>query len=240
VIEPRIVAEGIAATLANAEAVVLVGSVASGTHHDRSDIDLIVIGDRDDSTLLVEGGWLVSLSWRSPGEIRATFADPGTAILAVPAWRGAVILADSNGLAASLRADAAAWSWDRCAGVDNWAANELTSYAEEVVRLRGAIARGDATITAVMTALLALHLAKIVGVFRRLLLSSENDLWRAVGEQEGPPWAAAQRAALGLDGQDWEARAVGALRLFALAAAAIEAALLDGQRAVVDQALDAA
>jgi hypothetical protein len=238
VTDPRVVAQRVAATLDRAEAVALVGSVAAGTHHDRSDIDLVVIGDGEEYTLLVEDGWLVSLSWRSAEEVRAAFAEPGSAVLAVPAWRGAVILADENEVAASLRADAVAWSWDRCGDVDDWAARELTGYAEEVVRLRGAIARRDETVAAVMTALLALRLAGVVAVFRRLLLPSENDLWRAVGEVEGPPWVDAQRRALGLDGEGWAARADGALRLFGLAAAVIDPVLGDRRRAVVERALD--
>jgi hypothetical protein len=237
VTEPRLVADRIAAELANAEAVVLVGSVATGTHHAQSDIDLIAIGEGDEYSLSVEEGRLVSLSWRWPDEVRASFRDPGTALLAVPAWRDAVVLRDTNGIAASLLAEAIAWSWDRCEEAGGWAARELTGYAEEVVRLRGAIARRDAPIAAVMTALLALHLAKIVAVYRRLLLPSENDLWRAVGEREGEQWVEAQRRALGLDGAGWKARATGALRLFELAAATVDPALNHRQRRVVERAL---
>jgi Nucleotidyltransferase domain len=239
VTEPRTVAERIGTTLVNAEAVVLIGSVAAGTHHDDSDIDLFAIGPGEDYTLSIEDGWLVSVSWRSADHIRATFDDPGAAALAVPAWRDAVILADTNGLAASLRADAVAWTWARCGNVDAWVASEVTGYAEEAVRLRGAIGRGDATLAAAMTAVLALHLAKIVAVSRRMLLRSENELWHTVAEVEGPTWAEAQRAALGLDGSDWEGRAKGALRLYGCAAAAIDATLGERQRAVVNRALHA-
>jgi hypothetical protein len=43
--------------------------------------------------------------------VRASFQSPSDAGGAVPAWRGAVILADPSGEAARLQAEAHAWDW---------------------------------------------------------------------------------------------------------------------------------
>jgi hypothetical protein len=200
-------------------------------------MDLIALGSGHDDGLFVVGGWIVSLAWRAADDVRAAFADPKAAELAVPAWRGAVLLSDPNGLAASLRDEAVTWSWDRCDDVERWAASELTGYAEEVIRLRGAIASGHGTLAAVMSAVIALHMARIVAAYRRMLLPSENELWDAVSEREGPEWTDAQRSALGLDAVAWGERALAALRLFALTVAVVDDALSDDHRTVIDRAL---
>jgi hypothetical protein len=158
-------------------------------------------------------------------------------LFTIPAWRAAAILADRDGVAALLQAEARAWTWDGCAGVDRWVASELSGYAEEIVRLRGATARGNATLAAVMTAILALRMARIVAVYRRLLLDTENTLWDAVAEHEGGAWAGSQMTAFGVSGGTWQERASAAVRLFALTADAVGDVLDERERSVVRHAL---
>lgn len=73
----RSIAETTAAALA-ARGVALTGSIATGTDHPDSDIDLIALTDTDRETEIrsVEGR-MVTIDWKSPGEVEAAFTRPG-------------------------------------------------------------------------------------------------------------------------------------------------------------------
>jgi hypothetical protein len=238
-------ARGVAARTAEelmadgARAVVLVGSVAHGRARPTSDVDLVALGAGPADRLVHRDGWQVSVSWRTPDEVRARWHRPAEAGAAVRAWRTAVILADPAGEALRLRAEAAGWDWSLIApAADRWVAEQVTGYAEEVQRLVGQAADGSPRAAAVMRSLLAVHLATVLAVHHRILYDSENHLWDLVSDREGPQWTIAQDRALGVVPVSSPTAMRAALDLYALTADRT-AHLLDAeQAAVVNHALD--
>jgi hypothetical protein len=229
----RRIAEAVARQ--GAQAVALVGSYATGTAIADSDLDLAVVGDGPHYQLEVHDGLLVSLGWANAEEQRRRLYDPAYLGTHVPGWRRAVALHDPEGLAASIKQEALDWSWNVVdASCNAWVAEKLTGYSEEVVRLRRSLRAGDQTTAAIQRSLLAVHLAPIMAIHRRLLYGSENVLWEVVSEEMGHPWAEAQRAALNLNEGGFEASCRAALELFALAANELRPLLDEHQQAVLD------
>ena len=224
-----------------ARAVTLHGSHARGDAHAHSDIDIVAIGDGPAYELSHRRGHLVSVSWYSRAKITRIFGDPALVGSAIPGWREAVILTDPDGVAASLKRHAERWSWDGMgAACDRWVADEFTGWAEEVHKLAAMLDRNERLGASVQRSVLAIRLAPIVAVHRRILYGSENRLWDLVAGAMGEPWASTQRAALSLDGESHEDSALAALRLYALAADEVRPLLSHRQRQVVDHALTVA
>jgi len=227
-------------------AVWLAGSHARGEAGPYSDLDLGVIADGDGRGpgyhLARRDGVLVSVAWITAERTRASFDDPALLGAAVPGWRSAVILADPDGIASALRGVAASWRWTdaRDAICNDWVAEQVTGYAEEVQKLLNARERRAPLTEAVQRSVLALRLPWIMSVHRRLLYDSENGLWSAVAHTIGEPWASTQACALGTSEEGFEASSRAALRLFVLAARDVRRLLDDRQRAVVDPAVEAA
>ena len=215
-----------------AAAVVLVGSWARGEGRPQSDLDLTVLGREAPPRLDWRGGRLVSISHRSAAAIRADFLDPAIAGIAVPTWQLARILVDPHGRAAALKAEALGWTWDRIDGetLDAWVAEAITGYAEEVLKLRGTLAGGDPMLGAVIRSTLAIRLAPILAVDRRMLFASEDHVWSGVALRLGEAWSITQRDALHGSGE-------AALALFRLAVDDVARLLDDRQRRVVEGAL---
>lgn len=141
----RALADRLAADLAAAtDGIALVGSVAHGTDHPHSDIDLILAAESPAGVEIrqVEGR-MVTLTRKSPDQWRAALTRPQEAGAAVAAWRSARLLHDPHGTLTALQAEAHAWTWARI-GVeaDRWAAAELVGLAEEVHKIHGMIALG--------------------------------------------------------------------------------------------------
>jgi hypothetical protein len=151
-------------------------------------------------------GFLVSVSARPFEKLREAFGDLGSVCSVVPGWREALVMYDADGLATSLIEEVRAWTWGplerRC---DGWVAEEATGYAEEVHKLAAALRNGNRPLAAVQRSLLAVHLAPVVAVHRRILYGSENHLWDLVSGAMGrggtncnpPPWAWAMRVSSG-------------------------------------------
>ena len=222
-----------------AQAVVLVGSHASGDAGPESDLDILAIGPASYSwNLQRRGGLLVSVSSSSFEAYREAFALPEAVCAVVPGWRGAVILHDPEGLAASLVREARGWSWGplerRC---DAWVAEQVTGYSEEVLKLVAALRDGNASTAAVQRALLAVRLAPVLAVHRRILYGSENRLWDLVSEAMGEGWRREQAVALGQGDESFEETCTAALRLYELAAGEVATLLDERQREVVGYAL---
>jgi hypothetical protein len=96
---------------------------------------------------------------------------------------------------------------------------------------------GERTTASVQRSLLALRLAPVMALKRRLLYNSENQLWNILARELGAAWTEAQSDALGLGGESVEASCTAALRLFALAADEVRPLLDERQLAVVEHAL---
>lgn len=233
----RALAEKLAASLADrgAVAVAIVGSHARGDAGPDSDLDLAVVGEGPHHRLEVHQGVLVSFGWAPEAEERRRLYDPAWLCTHVPGWRDAVRVFDPRDIAASIKAEAHAWTWRGVeAACDRWAADELTGLAEEVLKLRASLCETSAS---VQRSVLSLRLAKIVAVRRRILYGSENRLWDELSAAMGAEWTTAQRAAFGLDGATWEASCRAAFDLYALAVAELTPTLHDDHRAVVALAL---
>lgn len=220
-------------------AVVLTGSFARGNAYAESDIDLIALGDGPNYRLSSDSGQLVSVSWRQPLDVLASFDDPRQAGYAVPGWRGAVALIDQTRAAQTLIEAAREWTWDRIGDerCNTWVAEELCGYAEEVHKLAGALQRGLPTMAAIQRNILAMRMASIMAVQLRLLYDSENELWDLVAAELGESWRKDQATALGLEDAAFEESCHAALRLFALACRKAWEQFDERQRAVVEHAL---
>jgi predicted nucleotidyltransferase len=224
---PELVARG-------AQAVVLLGSRARGDATSASDLDLGVIGDGPDYRLDVRDGVLVAESWASESERRAAFARPGDVGSAVPGWREAVVLHDPLRAASRLKQEAEDWRWERCEDCDQWVAQQIVGYAEEVQKLTAALVGCHRLRAAVQRDILALRLAPILSVHHRMLYGSENVLWEKVGERMGLEWRRWQASAFSTSGESFEQSCAAAVHLFRLATTCV-APLLDERQAVVVQ-----
>ncbi|GAA2146068.1 nucleotidyltransferase domain-containing protein [Glycomyces algeriensis] len=230
------ISERLAADLApGALGVALFGSVAQGTDHPHSDIDLFLAAASDAGTEIrqVEGR-MVTLTRKTLADLEGAFTRPWEAVVAVGAWRRARLLHDPEGHLARLQARADSWTWDEIgAEADRWAAGELVGLAEEVHKTRGMLDRGRPRAAAANRAILALQLGYAMSVADRLVCDSENDLWDAVAAAEGPAWATAWDDAAGITGAGHEAGCRAALALYRHAAARLEHHLEGDAKAVV-------
>ena len=226
-ISRRLVAEG-------ASSVVLAGSWVRGDAHDDSDIDLWVIGKNSRYRLEPIDGFLVAISERTTRQFRKEFRDPSRVGGAVPGWREARILFDPSGLAKRVKREAECWTWDLIATkCDEWVADQVTGYAEEVCKLVGNLRLGRNWAAAVQRSLLAIRMAPILAVHFRILYGSENGLWDLVAESMDDEWKKLQRAAFSEGKTDFAESCEAALQLYAVAAGSIRSLLSKRQQAVV-------
>ena len=224
-----------------ARAVVLVGSHSRGDAGPVSDVDLLATGNESYLPRLERrDGFLISVSMQPHEVHQESFEQPELICTAVPGWRDALILHDPEGLSESLIREAREWSWGplerRC---DEWVAEKITGYAEEVFKLVAALGNYCRSTAAVQRSLLAMHLAPVLAVHHRILYGSENRLWDLLSEELGEEWTVSQSAALGLGGESFEESCAAALNLYGLAAAEVAHLMDRRQREVVGSALDA-
>lgn len=202
-----------------AVAVVLTGSFARGDAHAESDIDLHLLGDGPNYALRRMGGFLVSTSWGSAEQHRRSFLNPREAGGAVPGWRQALIVADPDGVARHLQQEAIDWTWERIGddALNRWVAEQITGFAEEVHKLVIARERRHPHVAAIQRSILALRLAGVLSVHKRILYQSENVLWDRVAMAMDERWRVAQHASLGLGGESFWTTCRASLTLFTLA-----------------------
>lgn len=226
-----------------AAAVVLTGSHARGSAHAESDIDLHAIGSGKTYQLVRRAPYLISISWRTAAEHCASFSDIREVGGTIPGWRTAKILADPDGVAAELQAEARTWTWGVVgtdAGIDRAVADWVVGFAEEVHKLTYARAQGDRLLAAVQRSVLATRLALPMAVHHRILHDSENDLWRLACEAMGSEWARAQEAALSTNGESFETTCDAAVALFAIASRTVRDRMTLPEVEVVEHALSVA
>lgn len=236
------VAKKLARTLAEAgaEAVVLVGSFLRGDAHRESDIDLIVLGRGPEYWLERHDRFLVSNSWRTPAQIRQAFREPSE-LSAVPGWQKALIMHDPKGIAARLQREARSWAWERISKrCDEWVAEQVTGYAEDVQKLVGSLERGQKRIAAAYRSVLATRLTSILAVHHRILYDGDNELFTKVAARLGEHWHRVQGVALQEGGESFQESWTAALELYTLAANEVRHLLDERQYAVVAHACDVA
>ncbi len=231
--------EAVMAELAasGAQAVVLFGSFARGDATPYSDLDLWALGSGAPRYEL-RAGRLIVTTWVTPDAARAAFRDPAAVCEAIPAWREARILYDPLGCAADLQREAIAWTWAALnpAACDTYVAREVAGYAEEALKLAGALAAGWHLMAAVQRNVLVLRLAGVLALHRRLLYGTENRLWDMVADEMGEPYTLVQAQAMGLSGEPFEDTCRAALRLYALVAQQTQHILDRQQRPIVAHA----
>ena len=219
-----------------AKAVVLAGSQVRGDATELSDIDLYAIGSGQAYTLRVVLGRLVAISWRTEDDERRALRQPASVGAVVPGWRAAHVLHDPDGVADGLKREAEAFDWAAIsAACDGWAAETITGYAEEVLKLVAARRADDQLLGAVQRSVLALRLPRVIAVHHRLLYETENRLWHMVAQVMGETWASAQATVLGVTPGEDADRA--ALTLFRLAVDEVRPLLKLSQAEVADLAL---
>jgi predicted nucleotidyltransferase len=220
-----------------ATGVVLTGSHARGGATNRSDLDLVIVGEGPSYRLRVSDDVLVSESWATEDAHRAEFSRPSEVGSSIPGWRDAHVLYDADGAAGRLKDDARSWRWEDLGDrPDAWVAEALVGFAEEVQKLVASLELGRTLTAAAQRDVLALRLTRTLAVHHRLLFGSENVLWEQVGERMGEEWRRAQAAAFGIDGESFETSCAAALRLFDLAADCVASLLDERQAAVVSHA----
>jgi len=235
-------AREVADRLANerAEAVALVGSQARGDAREHSDIDLITLGRGPVRRLEVHDPFVVAVQWRTPAQVRDGFADLRD-LSTVPGWRRAVILYDPKRQAAALKREALAWTWDALGPrADAWVAEQITDYAEEVLKLVGGLRAARYSAAAAQRSVLALRLPRVMAVHRRTLYDGDSQLYEAICAGMGEPWRRAHRGALGVQAETLEQTCGAALELYALAAEETKQLLDEREFAVVRRACAAA
>ncbi|THV33430.1 nucleotidyltransferase domain-containing protein [Glycomyces buryatensis] len=236
---PNAIAEHLAHDLAaDTIGIALTGSIATGTDHPDSDIDLIAIAQagRDDQTQSLAGR-LVTITWTTLEDANGAFDQPWSAGQAVPGWRDARILHDPTGALAALKDRARNWQWDDiAAAADRWAGATLVGLAEEVHKVHGMLATGAPRAAAANRDLIALQLPGALAAADRILYGSENRLWDLVCQAEGEAWARAWDTATGIKTASFEDSCRAALTLYRLAADRLKGHLEASERPIVEVA----
>ena len=221
-----------------ADVVALTGSYARGNATSRSDLDVIVVGEASRYVVEMRDGLLVAQAWSTEAEQRRRFGDPREVGAAVPGWREAVILHDPDARGAGLKEEALAWNWQQIDDLcDEWVANQLVGYAEEVQKLVAAVESQNVLTAAVLRTLLAFRMPRIVSVYHRLLYGSENVLWDQVADAMGAEWQQTHAAALSVHGETFDQSCEAALDLFRLSFNTVRHLLDERQIAVARHAL---
>jgi hypothetical protein len=224
-----------------AEAVVLFGSWVRNDAYKESDLDIHGVGRGSHYTLERYQGFLISVSWATPRQVRQAFKDPSQVGGVIPAWRNALIIHDPHGIAEALKQEAKRWRWNSLGKrADRWVAQELTGYAEEVHKLVGNLQLRRRSAASVQRSLLTIRMAPILAVHHRILYETENQLWDLVSERMGADWTQLQSAAFGEGRQSFEETCAASLNLYSSTAREVRHLLNPQQYEVVAHACEIA
>ncbi len=196
------------------------GSRARGDFYKESDIDIHAIGVKSKGTWLERyRRFLISVSWMTAEQHRQAFRNPAEVGGIIPAWRNALIVFDPRGVASAIKDDAKRWRWESLSREsDEWVAEQVTGWAEEVHRLAGSLQQRRTSMAAVVRSLLAIKMAPILAVHKRILYDTENQLWDLVSARMGRQWSEVQSTALGETGKGFNDTCEAALELYAMTA----------------------
>ena len=142
---------------------------------------------------------LVSIAFRSTAGIRDEFCGAGPCRTRRPAWRAAARRRPGTGSRPPCRPEARAWSWDRigAARIDRWVAEAMTGYAEEVLKLAGALRVAVATLASVDRSTLAIRSHRSSPCISGSSLEPKMRSGTPSLSDSATPWRAAQQAGAG-------------------------------------------
>lgn len=218
-------------------AVVLAGSWARRDARQHSDIDLWVIGSRVGTRALWHPPYVVNVCLTTVGHEKSLMASPRRAGACVPGWKAALVLHDSNGVAARLKRRAHRFRYAEISKLcDRWVRESIAGWAEEVVKMNRALAEGQFETAAVQRNLLADALGHVMAVHRRIFWDSENGFWERIGRRVGGAWKIAQGAALGTRDESLEQSCRGAVSFYRLTARGVWSVLDASSREIASHA----
>ena len=220
--------------------IALGGSFARGAATAYSDVDLAPFyragASLPPKRLFWRDGWLVSVSPKTVDGWRERMTRPEWAIQLVPSAAQLVILLDKEGALAALVTEARAFRWEPLqSAADAFASDLLMLFAEQALKLLGALAQDDEAVVPYPLGELLHALAWLVATQRGVLIESGSAYFRQVQAAVGmeSAWSYAHQTALGMHGESLRERAVAALQLYVETAQLIADALRPEHRDVV-------
>jgi len=172
---------------------------------------------------------------------------PERVFYAVPGLKQAVILLDKDGQIAQLKKAAEDFSWEQLGDKpDVFAGRVLMDFAEEVYKILGGLERQDWSAVAAGSLAMTLSLPCAVAVYKRLLISTENNFFRDVIESVGAEskWSQYLKHTAGFEKSSREGttifdRGITGLSLYIETNSILNPILRDEYKDVIEYAIDA-
>lgn len=232
--------------------VTMSGSFARNQASRYSDVDIqryvrILPENRyEHYTLQYTLGRLVSVKTLTVEEAQKSLTLPDKAIWAIPGLRQMNILLDKEGLLAGLKQAAEQADWSRLqSAADEFAADELMGYAEEVHKLLDGLEQDSESKVLYAVWGMVEGMARTLAVQRGLLIPSENEFFQMVQDSAGraSDWTRSFRIAAGMDPaplsqSPYRVRGEAALRLYVHTAQPLLESMPDRYREVVGTTLE--
>jgi hypothetical protein len=184
------------------------GSYARGQESKYSDVDVDIFvskqpeNEYDQYTLKYWDSTLISLKYTLLEDERAALTNPRRAIWAVPGLSGMRILLDKDGSLAELQKAARRFDFSPLQpAADEFAAEQIMGYAEEVHKILSGLDRGHESTVLYAVSGLVDGMLNAIAVQRGIMIVSENRYLDLIQESVGrdSKWTRAFRTAWGLD-----------------------------------------
>jgi len=190
-------------------------------------------------------GRLVSVKTLTIEEAQKSLTRPDKAIWAIPGLRQMNILLDKEGILAGLKQAAEQADWSRLQlAADEFAADELMGYAEEVHKLLDGLEQDSESKVVYAVWGIVEGMARTLAVHHGLLIPSENEFFQVVQDSAGRAsgWTRSFRIAAGMDPapisqSPYRVRGEAALRLYVYTARPLLESMPERYREVVGTAL---